>query len=441
MKNVVLVGRKVPLITPLPVNASCPRRLQPEEKAGLASLALRLVCQASEDSAGEAQVAELIQRFLAANGAAAELTAVPPPADSRMCNLEAQLPGRGQRTLILCGHMDTVPCPRPGQPGGEIREGWLCGRGSCDMKGALAAMVTAFLIVKREKWDLEGSLRLLLTGDEESSGLGARLATAGKPGRSGHGDDASPAPAVELVTGEPTGLAVAVAEKGALWLEVTVDGVGGHGGLPELGVNAVAAAAGAITSLGSLLKTAERRDLGKTSGGHPLLGPATWNVGSIRGGTVPNLIPDSCTFTVDIRTLPGADHLEVVQGLERALADHFGKTAPGRFPRARVRMVGNRPPLEISPDGPLPTAARQAAARVTGTQSPPIGVAYFTDNATLVPAWDCPWVILGPGSPGQMHKPDEKVALDELTMAAETYLELIRKRLCPGGSEIGANLA
>ncbi|HEY3107581.1 MAG TPA: M20/M25/M40 family metallo-hydrolase, partial [Chloroflexota bacterium] len=251
----------------------------------------------------EAPLAEMLAAALRREGIGVELVAHGPGRAS----VAARLRGAGRRRgLILTGHLDVVGAgERPWRHdpfGGEVANGRVYGRGSSDMKGAVAAMLLAAAALRRAGASLAGDLVLAFTAGEEVDGLGAEaLATSGLLG----GSDA-------VVIGEPSDLDVYVAEKGNLTVEIETAGRTAHASMPELGVNA-------IYGMADLIAALERwRPAGAP---HPLLGEPTLSVGLVRGGVKSNVVPDGCVVEVDLRTLPGQVQARVLAELEELLTD------------------------------------------------------------------------------------------------------------------------
>jgi succinyl-diaminopimelate desuccinylase len=348
-----------------------------------------------------------LARYLAERLRALGLEAEVLPITEARGNLLARVRGAGARPgLALCGHLDVVPpgtAPWARDPfGGEVEGGRLHGRGSCDMKGGVAALVAAAAAVAGAGRPLAGDLVIALTAGEEGEALGAghfvaRGALAGCGG---------------LLLAEPTGLEVLAAEKGVLWLEVTARGKAAHGATPHLGVNAVAAVA-------DLLHAARRWSLPHTP--HPLLEGPTLNVGTIRGGVKTSMVPDRCTVTLDFRTVPGQNHQDLVARV-RAACDRLAAGHPGLA--WDLRVINELPPVETPVDAPLVRAAQEAAAAVTGERRPVRGAPYYTDGATLAPAFGLPLVICGPGDPALAHQTDEWAPVGQLVQAADLYARL-----------------
>lgn len=308
----------------------------------------------------------------------------------------------GLAPLAFTGHLDTVPLGArawSADPFGEIRDGRLYGRGASDMKAGVAAFLTAAIEGARGG-ALRRGLLLVLTAGEETGCKGARdLAVSGMLGA-----------ASGLVIAEPTANRLALAHKGALHLRARTAGATAHGSMPELGDNAVSKAAAAIGRLDRF-----RFDLAPD----PLLGRPTATVTSVHGGEAVNVVPDSCTFTVDVRTLPGQTH-DAVRG---ALADCAGPHVAWDEPLVDLPAVGT------AAEVPFAICAAQSLAVIAGTApGAPLGMPYFTDGSVLQAALGgCPTAILGPGEPGQAHQTDEWCEAAAIGTAAAVYREVIAR--------------
>ncbi|HZQ98340.1 MAG TPA: M20 family metallopeptidase [Chloroflexota bacterium] len=337
--------------------------------------------------------------------------------DPARASLVGRVRGRGERPgLILTGHLDVVgPGEQPWRHdpfGGEVVDGRLYGRGSADMKGALAAMVAAALAIARTGAPIGGDLVLGFTAGEETDSFGAQaLADAGLL----DGADA-------VVIGEPTDLDVYIAEKGNLWLEITTSGRTAHASMPHLGRNAIYAMADVLEALESYRFPDPP---------HPLLGSPTLSVGTIRGGVRTNVVPDACAIEVDVRTLPGQSHERVAADVQELLAE-----VRRRRPEldVRVRLAYGRGAVATPPDAPIVREVVGAVADVVGRAPEPRGVMYATDGAVLVPALGIPMAICGPGPRELAHQTDEHVAVDALVAAARIYALVALRHLGAGGA-------
>jgi acetylornithine deacetylase len=193
-----------------------------------------------------------------------------------------------------------------------------------------------------------------------------------------------------------------------VWLDVDTRGKSAHGATPQLGKNAVHEMARVVEAI----ETDYARQLRQKK--HPVLGHGTVNVGTIRGGTQPNIVPDQCVISVDRRTLPGENEASARRELERFLRN--------RKLNARVANLKLKPcpPLETDADLPL---VKQFLRSVG--QRRPQGVHYFCDAAVLA-AGGIPSVVFGPGYIAQAHTADEWVSLKQLDGARDMLVRFLK---------------
>lgn len=329
-------------------------------------------------------------------------------------NVVARIPGKDGSSLMLNGHMDTVPAgdmldaftPR-------IRDGVLWGRGACDMKGAIAAMACAMAAItdEGESCRLTGDLLFTGTVGEETGSIGVKALI--EAGVKTH----------YAIVGEPTSLRVGIAHKGACFIRISLTGRGAHGSCPDEGVNAVSHASQIIRAL----ETDLRLKLSKRV--HPLLGTSTVSVGRISGGTQPNIVAERCLVDIDRRTLPNEDD---ALGEIRSLVTGICGSVDGlswsvdEMPETAIVPHGA---LGTSPDAELAVRAQQACRRL-GLPSEPIGVTYWTDGGHLA-ASGIETVILGPGDIANAHGPKDRVETSELATCVNLYYDLVKRILLP----------
>ena len=240
-------------------------------------------------------------------------------------NLLAWYEAPGSRRLVLLDvHQDTVPADgmtiAPFVP--EIAQGRLYGRGSCDVKGSMAAMLSAFARLVRERPAGSASVVLACTVDEEFTHTGSsRLA------ESEHGAELA-------IVAEPTSLNLVHCHKGALRWKIRTTGVACHSSTPHLGVNA-------IYRMGRVLEVLERYASSLSQAvADPILGPPSMSVGRIEGGQSVNVVPDWCEIEVDRRLIPGED-----------AATCLAETR-GTLDRDLGARYGNRIRTALGPDAP-----------------------------------------------------------------------------------------
>ncbi len=355
----------------------------------------------------ETQVVAYIESYFKTHGIPVELD---PVIDNR-CNLIARIPGEGGGpTLMLNGHTDTVsPYQMKNAFMPRVTEDRIVGRGSVDMKGALAAMMGVLVCLKRNEVALRGDVLFVATIGEEQYSPGANhLVESGF-----HADFA--------IVGEPTGMEVGIAHKGVLWCEAEFKGRSVHGSVPEKGVNAICHAAQWIEKLRTeYLPSLKLKQ-------HALLGAPSFNVGVIKGGTRPVIVPDGCRVEFERRLLPGETSEQVLAELNAGLAAMAAEdpTFKGTVKEMSVFHGVPHLPLESNPDGPLVRALLEAREREFRCEPDhkPCGLSFWTDAALLnrIPGMQA--VVCGPGNIEQAHSNEEFISRSQLHSAYRIYLE------------------
>jgi succinyl-diaminopimelate desuccinylase len=338
---------------------------------------------------GEKNVADFLVAVAARAGLEVELQKVLTDGHHKSpsrSNVIARLLPRGEikQTILLAPHLDTVNA-EDSQFVPRRKNGRLHGRGACDTKGSVAAMLMALCELAQAK-SRPRETEIVFAGliDEENAQAGSRALAA-----SGFKADLA-------IVGEPTRLQVVTAHKGSLWLKLATRGRAAHGATPHLGKNAVHEMARIV----DVLETDYAAQLRRRK--HKLLGAGTVNVGAICGGTQPNIVPDSCSIEIDRRTLPG----ETEAGVRREIAAllHTKKLKADISSRKLAPAL----PLETNPKLPLVQSFLRSAG-----QARPAGVDYFCDAAVLA-AGGIPGVVFGPGDIAQAHTADEWISLASL---------------------------
>jgi acetylornithine deacetylase/succinyl-diaminopimelate desuccinylase len=329
-------------------------------------------------------------------------------------------------TLMLNAHLDTVPgygMPDAYRP--AVRDGRLHGRGAVDMKGALAAMLTCLDVLSAPEVAFRGELVLTAVAGEESGSAGMQALVDGGAGAGGR------ARADFAVVGEPTSMRVARAHKGAMWIEADFEGIATHGSVPHEGVNAAYHAARFITAVETDLVP---RLAGRT---HPALGSATVNVGVVRGGDRPPMVPARCSVQLDRRWLPGERHADVLEEVRGIVAEL--RRADPRVSAVVREMEGTsafvHAPLECPADHPGVLLLSEVVGERLPGSGDPVGVNFWTDGALLAAGSGTPTVVCGPGDIAQAHSLDEWISLDQLRSAAEVYVDFAARYLRAGFGE------
>lgn len=355
---------------------------------------------------------EFVRDYLDGHGVKSELVF---DAGGLKANLYATVGPLDRGGIMLSGHSDVVPVDDQewhSDPFALVeKDDRLYGRGSADMKGFIATLLSLVPDLVRRR--LREPIHLSFSYDEEIGCIGVRRlidVLAGRPNK----------PRLCIV-GEPTEMRVGVGHKGKHTLRCHVHGHEAHSSLVHQGVNAIEAAAELIAKLKEIAR--RKRDHGPFD---PDFEPpySTIHTGLIQGGTALNIVPRDCTFDFEMRPLPGDDVAAVVAEL-RAFAD--AKLVPEM--RA-VRAETGIDIEELSAAPGLATAAdheaTQLAAALTGSNGT-VKVAFGTEGG-LFSAAGIPTVICGPGSIDQAHKPDEFVALDQIA-GCEAFLKRLIDRV------------
>jgi acetylornithine deacetylase/succinyl-diaminopimelate desuccinylase len=320
-------------------------------------------------------------------------------------NVIAALSGKNPEIgLLLNGHLDVVPpssAMRYPPFDAIIQDGRLWGRGAVDMKGGLAAMACALGAIQRAGSLLDRSVMLSAVASEEQGCRGtAKFIQSGVSAR-------------WALVGEPTGLDLVIAHKGVDRYQVIVEGRAAHESMPERGLNAIVQAARVIGALDEHLLSVGQRQA------HPLLGQATYNIGTIEGGLSRNMVPDRCMFRISKRWLPGDSPEAIRSEIEAAIGGAGSETRISVVREPDVEQVP-RPPLELMPEHPLVRALASTVAQLTGRAPSLRGWAAYTDGGLLQMA-GIPTVVFGPGDLKLAHSDDEHVLLEDVISAAKLY--------------------
>jgi acetylornithine deacetylase len=343
--------------------------------------------------AGEREAATYVADWAHAAGLAVDVLEATPGRPSVVCRSRGT---GGGRTLLLCGHIDTVGVEGMRDPHSPRVEGdRLYGRGAYDMKAGVAAALVACR--EAAALGLPGDVVVAAVADEEHASLGVRelLATTR---------------ADAAVVTEPTELEVAIAHKGFVWSQVEVTGRAAHGSRPHLGVDAIAKTGPVLTAIGELDAALGERT-------HPLLGRGSVHASLIEGGGELSSYPARCVVGLERRTLPG----EAVADVERELSELLdARRAADPDLQVSQRTLLVRDPFEVPRDADVVTAVRDAATGVLPHRPPIGGASYWADSAYIAAA-GIPTVLFGPGGAGA-HAADEWVSIADTEAVARTLI-------------------
>lgn len=326
------------------------------------------------------------------------------------CNVLTRVESTGgKRTILLDAHQDTVPVDGMTIPPFEPTEsaGKIYGRGSCDVKGGLAAMLAAVTRLHTERPTGMPTVVLSMTCDEEATSLGINHLTSSWKSSNQAYKLCPKRPDVAVVA-EPTELDIVVAHRGATRWKIRTAGRACHSSRPFEGTNAIYRMARVLELLEEYAAW-----LPGSRPAHPLCGPATFSVGLISGGSSVNVVPDGCVIDVDRRVLPGEDSMrvrdEVIEFLKSRLDFELSHDAPYCLSAALGDELNT-------------TLAQQLKTSIEQQVGPRriLGVPYGT-HASRTAAVGVPSVVFGPGDIAQAHTKDEWIEAAQVSQAAEIY--------------------
>ena len=362
----------------------------------------------------EDRLTDHLEKVFCRLGLAVERQPVAPGRENLIARLDGEVPPQqGGRVILLDAHQDTVPVDgmtiEPFTP--AVRDGRLYGRGSCDAKGGMAAMLAAVARLADRRPPGMPTVLLSCTVNEEYGFTGAEALSQLWTG--GSSEIVPRRPDAALVA-EPTGLDVVVAHKGVIRWKCHTTGRAVHSAQPEAGENAIYNMARILLAIQQYAQ--------KVVGGpasHPLCGPATLSVGTVHGGLSVNTVPDQCTIEIDQRLPPG----DQPEAARRRLIEYLaGATDPARPPRHDPPFMQG---LALSDDANRPLAERfSALVREVVGECRQVGVPYAT-NAAFFSAAGVPSMVFGPGMLEQAHTKDEWLPLDQLEQATEIYYRFL----------------
>ncbi|MBR3706582.1 MAG: M20 family metallopeptidase [Firmicutes bacterium] len=340
------------------------------------------------------------------------------PVAGKRCNVYARLKGTGEGpTLLLNGHMDTVPPYNMIiEPyAGEVRDGCVWGRGTNDMKGALASMMIAMAAVKRSGIKLKGDILFTAVVGEEGESDGTEYFVV----KGGQADGA--------IVGEPSDYGYSIGHRGLETLEIKVEGTTMHGGQALKGINAIKMAARLINRIEEELfpKIIERDN--------EYMGPALMNYGKIFGGDQVCTVAGECTIQLDRRYIPG-ETVESVIGEYQAIIDKLHEEDPKfnatitRMPNSQMKYLAHAP-LMTEPDEAIVKNIELVLEEYLGEKPDLCTTRGWTDAGMLSTFGHIPTVIFGPGALKNSHTKDEHIPIEHLYNFVAFYAT-IAARFC-----------
>lgn len=322
-------------------------------------------------------------------------------------NVIARIPGRNPaRRLVFEAHMDTVSIKGmtidPFDP--VIRDGKLHGRGSVDDKAGLAAMMHAVADIHASGDPPPCEIWLAAVVDEEYSFRGVVKLCENLQAHA-------------AVVAEPTEFRAVIASKGVLRWRIRTKGKAAHSSKPHLGINAITAMSRVVLALQEDHQRLQEKQ-------HPLLGPATCNVGVIHGGVQVNFVPDEATIEIDRRLLPG-EEVETVLAHCQSLLDALMQQHPEVIAEMETPPMLQDWPFQTDAQEPLVHLA-QDILRQMHRDDTPCGVPFGSD-ASKFSRLNIPTLLFGPGSIDQAHAAVEYVECTEVEAAQAFYTQIARR--------------
>jgi len=370
------------------------------EKKELVDLLRSLIQIKSENPPGdENQISDYIKKYLLKNNIHSELI----PLEIGRSSVIAKIEGEEERNITLCGHVDTVRVKEEDwtKPAfeGLIENKKMYGRGASDMKGGVAAILYASVLLKRRGIIPKKTVQLALTADEEWGYRGAKNLV-----ESGYFDQTD-----FLIITEPSNLQVSTGEKGELWIKAKIYGKSAHGSTPETGVNTI------IPGSEFVVNITERYE--KIFEKEPFWGRTSINIGRFYGGVQVNIVPNYTEIQLDFRVISEKDKQKVIE-LVKKTGEEIAKKHKVKF---REEIFNYHPLIFTCSDNPYVKKFLHAAGmkEVMVTK-------YCTDGATIIPVKKIPFIIFGPGDIAQAHQNDEYIELESLYRAVDTFVEFLK---------------
>jgi acetylornithine deacetylase len=351
-------------------------------------------------AAGEAEIAAAIAQEMRSFGLDVEIQQVGRGRPNVIGILDGRTKGR---TLMLCGHTDTVGVTGMDAPFSPVeKDGRLYGRGAQDMKGGVAAMIAAARGIAEQGGLAAGRIVVAAVVDEEHLSIGAEALVT-------HWQ------ADAAVVTEPTDLAVAVGHKGFAWVEIEVLGKAAHGSRPADGQDAILRLGRVLAGLEAL----DSRLQGRPP--HALMGTGSLHASIVSGGHELSSYPDRAVLQMERRTLP-SEPVETAVAEARSILDALTHDDP-TF-RATATAIFGRPAYELPADHLLPQTLVAAIAHAGGTPRV-VGASFWTDAAVLGHA-GIPSVLFGPGGAG-LHSTEEYVNVADVVFCRDVLADLARR--------------
>jgi acetylornithine deacetylase/succinyl-diaminopimelate desuccinylase len=357
---------------------------------------------------GEERVADYLLEFFSKEGVPAEKQYVQPNRPNIIAKLEYS---KNSNSIMLSGHTDINPPEGMTIPPfeGIVKDGKVFGRGALDMKGGIAAMAYALILLNRFDLKLNGSALFAgVIGEAIGGSEGTKYLINHLPIRVSMG-----------IVGEPTGLNIITAHKGMEWFEIIIHGKAAFGATPELGINAIEKGIDFINVLRKELYPKLRQR------SHPLVGSPTLNIGIIEGyggHKRPNVVPDFCRILMDRRLIPGENGEQAYRELIDIVNKLSGMDSSFVAEVRRLPEMMGRSPMEIPTNHPIVESIKKSYITVMGREPKIMGGSGFTDAAYFVNDAKIPTAVFGPGLyKGPESYTEESIEIDEVLTASIIY--------------------
>lgn len=347
----------------------------------------------------ENQIADFIKKFLLKNNIHSELVFL----EEGRSSVIAKIKGEEERDITFCGHIDTVRVKEEDWTKpvfeGLIENEKMYGIGASDMKGGVAAILYAAVLLKRRGIVPKKTVQLALTADEEWGYRGAKNLVDG-----GYFDRTD-----FIIITEPSNLQVSTGEKGELWIKAKFFGQSAHGSTPEIGVNTI------IPGSELVVNVTEKYE--KIFEADPFWGKTSMNIGRFYGGVQVNIVPNYSEIQLDFRVISEEDREKAVE-LVIKTGEEIAKKYKVRFAE---EIFNYHPPIFTRSDNSYVEKFLQVAEikEVIITK-------YCTDGATIIPIKNMPFIIFGPGDISQAHQNDEYIELESLYRSVDIFIDFLK---------------
>ncbi len=356
----------------------------------------------------ETELTNYLQNFFESHGLPWARQAVAPQRDNIFARLDGAVsPDNGGQVILWDAHQDTVQVDGmtipPWTP--TIKDGRIYGRGSCDDKGGMVAMLGAFIRLAEKRPAKMPTIIMVCSANEE---FGATGAAAFEEFWNSNSQTIFPRVPDAAIIAEPTGLDVVTAHKGTVRWWCRTPGVAAHSSQPDSGKSA-------IFRMRHVLDALEKygSEVCRKLPGHPLCGQPTLSVGMIKGGRGINTVADECSIALDRRVLPG----EEVDAVYQQVIDHINNYPGIDFEVEHEPPFTFMQPLSDESNGHLADCLKSCSRKIK-PDSKIVGTPYGTNAGKIIQS-NVPCVVFGPGSIEQAHTRDEWLSLDELHKASE----------------------